>query len=229
MKLLPNEPDLGPWQAVPAADVVTLLQQRRPAGRSLIVAIDGRGAGGKTTTAGALCVAANEAAERAVCLSTDDIAWRQARFDWDYLLADNVLVPVRAGRGVCWRPPAWVSYGRDGAVEVPAGTTMLFVEGVGAARRQLASLLDFAVWVQSDIDLAFERGMIRDCALYGRTREEAETSWAEWMTEELPHLAADRPWERADLVVARTDLDIRVGENDLVVGSRSPALRPNRK
>jgi len=225
MRLRTDEPSFGPWQAVSASDVVAALQRHRSIDRPLVVAVDGRGGSGKTTTADILRTAANEAGERAVLLSTDDIAWSQARFDWDYLLADHVLSPARAATAVCWRPPAWISGGREGAIEVLEGTTMLFVEGTGAARRQLVPLLDFAIWVQSDTDRAFERAMVRDCALHDRTRADAETSWAAWMTEELPHLAADRPWERADLVVAGTEVGVGVRGTALAVAMSSPALQ----
>jgi len=143
MRLRTDEPSFGPWQAVSASDVVAALQRHRSIDRPLVVAVDGRGGSGKTTTADILRTAANEAGERAVLLSTDDIAWSQARFDWDYLLADHVLSPARAATAVCWRPPAWISGGRECAIEVLEGTTMLFVEGTGAARRQLVPLLDF--------------------------------------------------------------------------------------
>jgi uridine kinase len=195
----------------------------------VVIGIDGRSGSGKTTTADSLCTAARESAERAVHLPTDDIAWWQARFDWDHLLLEHVLRPVRAGQAVHWRPPAWISRGRPGAIEVPADSTMLFLEGVGAGRRSLAPLLDAIIWVQSDNTLAFERGIIRDCALHNRSRTEAENQWAEWMTEEIPHLAADRPWERADLVLAGTDIGISVGAEDLVVAAQSLAGPINRR
>ena len=76
-----------------------------------------------------------------------------------------MLEPVRAGEAVAYRPPAWDARDRPGAVTVPAGLTLLVVEGVGSSRRALAH---------------------------------------SWMAEELPFLAADRPWERAGLVVAGT-------------------------
>jgi hypothetical protein len=209
---------------VPVRDVVAALLLRRPPNRPVVVAVDGRSAGGKSTTAGALHTAANDAGERAVLLHTDDVAWRQARFDWDYLLVDHVLAPSRSGDAVRWRPPAWIEHGRDGAIEVPLGTTLLVLEGVGAARRSLAPLLDFAVWVQSDTDVSYERGIVRDCALFGRTRAVAEAATDEWMTEELPHLTADRPWERAELVVAGTDIAVTGGAGDLVVAVRSRLL-----
>lgn len=224
MKLHGEEPEFAPWRAVPAAVVVGALLRRRPSGRAMVVAVDGRSGGGKTTAAATLQAAASDVGERAVVLHTDDVAWWQACFDWDRLLTEHVLHPVLSGDRVHWRPPAWVERGRAGAIDVPEGTTLLVVEGVGAARRSLEELLDAAVWVQSDLEQAHRRGIERDCVLHGRTRAEAETTWNYWMIEELPHLANDRPWERADLVVAGTDTGTAYGEGDLVVSARSPMV-----
>lgn len=38
----------------------------------------------------------------------------------------------------------------------------------------------------------------------GRTREEAESFWDEWMPAEESFLADDRPWSRASLVICGT-------------------------
>jgi hypothetical protein len=55
------------------------------------------------------------------------------------------------------------------------------------------------VWVQSDWLEAERRGLIRDGG-----DAEALGGWRAWETEELPFLAADRPWERAKVIVAGT-------------------------
>jgi len=162
------------------------------------VAVDGRSAGGKTTVADRLAVAV----AGAVVVHTDDAAWHQGFFDWDELLVDGILGPVSRGEDVAFRPPAWVERGREGAIVVPAGAAVL-VEGVGSAREALTPWLDAAVWVQSDADEAYRRGIERDVAA-GRNRAEALAFWDEWMAQEVPFLAADRPWERADLVVCST-------------------------
>ncbi|HVD64277.1 MAG TPA: hypothetical protein VNC14_08290, partial [Lapillicoccus sp.] len=76
-------------------------------------------------------------------------------------------------------------------------------EGVGSSRSSLAPWLDATVWVQSDAGEAYRRGIERDIVL-GRDRAEAVAFWDEWMTQEGPFLAADRPWERADVVLCST-------------------------
>jgi hypothetical protein len=201
-----DEPELGPWAAEPvevmAARLLDAARTRRTVsgrGGPFVVAVDGRSAGGKSTAAGRLA----GATPGAVVVHTDDIAWHHGFFDWDGLLVDGVLTRAAHGEAVSFRPPAWVERGREGAVEVPAGTSAIFVEGVGSSRSSLAPWLDATVWVQSDADEAYRRGIERDIVL-GRNRAEAVAFWDEWMAVEGPFLAADRPWERADVVICST-------------------------
>ena len=163
--------------------------------------VDGRSGAGKTTIATRLAALLG-----ADVVHTDDVAWEHSRFGWEDLLVDGVLEPWRRGDRVDYRPPAWVTHGREGSVTAGAGVPLL-VEGVGAARASLARLADLVVWVQSDRTLARTRGLARDASYGTRTPAEAEAFWDEWMTEEEPYLAADRPWERAHLVVLGTPPD----------------------
>jgi hypothetical protein len=186
VQLPDGEPRFGPWRARRIDDVLDDI------GRPRVVAVDGRGGGGKT-------VAATRIAARvpgATVVHTDDIAWNHAMFDWAELVADGVLRPVRRGEAVAFRPPAWDVRQRPGAVVVPAGCPLVLVEGVGIGRRALADLVDALMWVQSDLDVARTRALVRDG---GGAAEEA--FWDEWQAEERPFLAADRPWERADVVI----------------------------
>ncbi|HST64815.1 MAG TPA: hypothetical protein VLM05_06475 [Mycobacteriales bacterium] len=187
MRLFPGEPAFGPWRA---EAISAVLARTGPGTR--IVAVDGRSAGGKTTCATRLAATV----PGATVVHTDDVAWYEAFFDWARLLRDGVLAPVRAGEAVAFRPPAWERRGRDGAIEVPASCPLLVVEGVGVSRRELSAFFDLRLWVQSDRVEARRRGIERD----GGTAHEA--FWDEWDAEEIPFLAADRPWERADLIVA---------------------------
>ncbi len=78
---------------------------------------------------------------------------------------------------------------------------------MGSGRAELAPLADLVVWVQSDRSLARSRGIARDASYGTRTPDEAESFWDEWMSEEEPFLAADRPWGRAHLWVLGTPPD----------------------
>lgn len=197
LQLLPEEPEAGPWRAEPltgVAAVVMRLGQAKGAGpHPVVLAIDGRSSNGKTTLAGRL----RDAVPGAVVVHTDDIAWRHSRFGWADLLIDGVLVPARAGRPVTYRPPRWDEHQRDGAIQIPAGCPLLIVEGVGAARRESAYLTDVAIWVQSD-ERETER---RNLARVGPPGDSPTVQhYRDWMAEEVPFLAGQRPWERADVI-----------------------------
>lgn len=206
------EPSAGPWRVEPLSHLVDLLTAgASPAGRTRIVAVNGRSGSGKTTLADRLV----RAVPGAEVVHTDDIAWAHSRFGWEDLMAEGVLAPLHRGEAVGYRPPAWAPHGRTGHVVVPAAARLVVVEGVGAARRELADLLDAAVWVQSDAAEAERRGVLRD----GGDAAAAQR-WHEWMAEEVPFLDADRPWERATEVVAGTPVAAHDPVAEVVLGAR---------
>lgn len=214
MRLHPEETEAGPWRHVDDAELAELLRQVLGDGRSVLL-VDGRSGGGKTTFA--------ERAARLLdgaVVHSDDLAWNHDAVAWDELAITHVLEPWRRGEDVDFRPPAWVTHGRDGAVSVPEGVRVLVLEGVGAGRASLASRADAVVWVQSDRLEARERGLRRDVEL-GRTPEEAEEFWDGWMGAEEPFLASDRPWERASLVVRTLEADRARGCTTVATGPRA--------
>jgi hypothetical protein len=186
---------------------VVLERCGEPRRRPRIVAVDGRQGGGKSLLTRRLAAAV----EGAQIVHTDDVAWFHGFFSWAALMADGVLSPLHRGERVRYRPPAWADRGRDGAIEVDPGAPVVFVEGVGAARRELMPFVDAVVWVQSDRCEADRRGIARD----GGTPE-ARDFWYEWAAEEIPFLVHQRPWERADVVVCGTP-DVAHGAGEVVV------------
>lgn len=200
---LPGEPVATRWRAREWSDVARELLAHAPAAgvRPVLVAVDGRSASGKTTVARRIA----EQIPGAVVIHTDDVAWWESFFAWDHLMAAGILMPLRQGGAVDYRPPAWDRRGRQGSIAVPAGTPAVLVEGVGSSRVGLRSLLDAAIWVQADSDEAYRRGIARDTRGSEHAgREAAEAFAQEWLAEERPFLAADRPWDRADLIVCGT-------------------------
>jgi hypothetical protein len=196
MRLDPQEPAAGPWRVVRIADVVDVFAERARAAtaRCLVVAIDGRSSSGKTTLAGRIAAVVPATA----VVHTDDIAWWHSRFGWTDL-AERVLELVLAGVPVSFRPPAWDERGREGAIVVAEGTQLLVLEGVGSSRDELAHLLHGRVWVQADQLETERRTGFRVAA-----RETTRSGVDGWMAEEMPFIAAHRPWEHADLIVAGT-------------------------
>lgn len=197
MNLDGAEPPAGPWRILSLVVLTALLLDVSApvVDRPRIIAVDGPSASGKTSLARRL----NGVVPRSAVVHTDDIAWWHSAFDWSALMVDGVLGPVRRGESVDFRPPAWEARGRPGAVTVPAGTSVLFVEGVGAGRRETAHLVDAVIWVQSDRVVRDQREAARIAA--GEIDAEVSESW---LSEEIPFIADQRPWERAHIVVSGT-------------------------
>jgi hypothetical protein len=162
-----------------------------------VLAVDGRSSSGKTTLAARL----QDAVAGSTVVHTDDIAWWHSRFGWADLLIDGVLVPFRRGEPVHFRPPCWAEHGRQGSVEVAARCPVLIIEGVGAGRSEVSDLIDALVWVQADRKEAERRNLAR-VGWPGGPRTVGDLR--EWMAEEDPFLVNQRPWERADMLVAGT-------------------------
>jgi len=209
LQLAPGEPEAGPWRAEPLTVLVQGLTQRGSGGivsrRPVIVAIDGRSNSGKTSLAGRIA----QAVQGCVVIHTDSLAWAHSRFGWADLLIGGILVPVHRGEAVSYRPPRWVEHGREGSLDVPAGCPLLIIEGDGAGRREMAHLIDALIWVQSDEREAERRRLARarhPDALDMTNMDPGGAPFdnAAWIADEIPFNAAQRTWERADVIVCGT-------------------------
>lgn len=207
MRLHEGEVEAAGWRVEKLADLVGRLRApRRPA----LVAVDGRGGAGKST----LVERMRQVVPRSEVVHTDDIAWNQAFFDWADLLAHNVLRPLRRGEAVEFRPPAWIEHDRPGAIRVPAGADVVWVEGTGIIRDELTAWFDASIWVQGDLDEQERRLVARDGDSADQRRHVAA-----WLAEELPFMLRERPWEKASVVVAgKTGLH-HDPETEVVTGS----------
>jgi hypothetical protein len=209
LQLATEEPEAGPWHVEPLSSVVDAVT-RRPTGRSsvgrpAVLAVDGRSNNGKSTLAARI----SELVPGSVVVHTDDIAWEHSRFGWADLLIDGILAPAHQGRSVSYRPPRWEEHGREGSIEVPAGCPLLIIEGVGAGRRQVAHLIDTLIWVQADERETGRRAAARAANppaadLANQAADGAPIDDEGWMAEELPFNAAQRTWERADIIICGT-------------------------
>lgn len=220
MTLIDGEPAAGPWRTMTATELVeSLLAIAGDASdRTRIVAVDGRSASGKSTLAGFL----NRAIPGSALVHTDDLAWHEPMFDWGHLLRDGVLAPLHRGEAVSLRPPAWEARGRPGRIEVPADAALVIIEGVGANQRGFADLIDATIWTQSDFAEAERRGIARD--IVSAVNGDAAQSiafWHEWMAQEVRFLEEQRPWSRADLVVAGTEV-IPLAADEFAVAIAGP-------
>jgi uridine kinase len=214
LRLYDGELPARSWQVLPLVEVFEQLLPKWAAGdqRTPVVAVDGRSASGKTTLAGRLA----SVVPGACVVHTDDIAWWHSRFGWQDLLIEGVLKPFRTQGAVDYRPPAWNERGREGSVIVPAGTTLLIVEGVGAGRIEVASLLDGIVYVQVDADVAAQRELARNEA-----GETTASGTAGWLAEEHRFVAEQRPWDRANLITTSNGDVPYDSERELLVATGS--------
>jgi hypothetical protein len=130
---------------------------------------------------------------------TDDVAWNQAYFDWGELMLEHVLRPLHRGEAVEFRPPAWAEHDRPGAIRVAAGTNVVWIEGTGIIREELAAWIDASIWIQGDLDEQERRLVARDGDSAAQRQHVAA-----WLAEELPFLRREQPWRRATFVVAGT-------------------------
>ena len=200
LQLPAGEPEAGPWRAELLSTIIEEFAGpgRAGRGRPVILAVDGRSNGGKTTLAARIA----KASPGSAVVHTDDIAWAAlSRFGWADLLIEAILAPVHRGRPVSYRPPQWAGQDREGSIEVPSGCPLLVIEGDGAGRREVADLIDALIWVQSDEREAERRALAR----IGKPQESPTLQdYREWMAEEMPFNAAQRTWERADVIVCGT-------------------------
>lgn len=110
----------------------------RPAGglRTRVVAVDGRGAAGKTTFSGRLAAALGGAP----VVHTDDVVARVGSPWWPTLEAE-VLVPL-----------------------AETGPEVLLIEGVSASRRAITARLAYGIWMEAPTGRRLARGIARDGA-----------------------------------------------------------------
>jgi hypothetical protein len=194
MRLHPGETAAVGWRVVAVREAVRRLRAAAPdvTGRPRVIAIDGRGGAGKTTLAQRLRAAVPHSA----VVHTDDIAWNHAYFDWGAALTDNILRPLHRGAAVDHRPAAWIAHDRPGRITIPAGTDVVWVEGTGVIREELARWLDATVWIQGDLDAQERLLVARD----GDSPQQ-RAHVADWLREELPFMLRERPWARATMIV----------------------------
>ena len=171
------------------AAVVRLAWSRAPAaGRTRVVAVDGRSGSGKTSLATALQAARSSAP----VVALEDLygGWDGLERGID-LLVSAVLEPLAAGRTARVPRYDWIAAGWDApwTLEPPE---VLIVEGVGAGARRAAAYESVLVWMEEPAPVRKKRALDRDGETFA-------PYWDAWAAQEDAMLARERTPERADL------------------------------
>jgi hypothetical protein len=151
-------------------------------------------------------------------LHTDDLAWHHGVFSWDELLINDVLPVLRERCALHYRPPAWAARGRDDAITLDGDRDFVIIEGVGASQASVRAELDVIIWMQTPQAVRESRDAVRVSA-----GEISAASYAGWMAEENAYMAAERPWEQADLIVDGSGSLDHDQETEIVLGVALPA------
>ncbi len=129
-------------------------------------------------------------------IRTDDFATWDEPVEWWPRLRDGVLEPLRLGRPGSYLRTEWPG-GRPvlGARVEVAVPEILVLEGVSAARAEVAPYLSTVVWVEAAEALRLERAVARD-------GEASRAELSRWQRFERAWFAADRTRVRADIRVS---------------------------
>jgi uridine kinase len=182
---------------VPSADegkavrVIAELARRtgRRAGKTRVVAVDGRSGSGKTSLAAALRA---ELGAPVVTLEELYGGWDGLERGVD-LLVSEVLAPLSAGRAARVPRYDWAAaeWGAPWVLEPPE---VLIVEGVGAGARRAAAHESVLAWLEAPAYVRKKRALDRDGETFA-------PHWEMWAAQEESMLARERTMERADIVI----------------------------
>lgn len=157
-------------------------------GPTVLVCVDGRSGSGKTELAVRLGSALG-----APVLSLDELL-----LGWDGLAdvvtraRSEVLLPLSRGEAARFRRWDWERDQLDDWQEV-SSSPVLVLEGCGAGSHLLGPLTSVLVWLEVPAEVRRRRALARDPAYL--------PFWDRWATQEDRLYAAERPWDRADLVL----------------------------
>ena len=139
--------------------------------RPVVIAIDGPSCSGKSILATAVALRSGAAVlegddfyrdtlpslSAAQREAMSDAAVVDAVIDWERL-RDEGLLPLRAGHAATFQPYDWdANDGRLASAKTVPAAKLIIVEGVYAARQELADLIDFAIYLGIDPDVRAKR------------------------------------------------------------------------
>jgi len=163
------------WRLQSSAAVSSILDlvagRAKTTDRPVVIAIDGPSSSGKSILATAVALRSGAAVLEGDDFYRDtlpslsaaqrdaisDAAAVDAVIDWERL-RDEGLLPLRAGHAATFQPYDWgANNGRLASAKTIPAAKLIIVEGVYAARPELADLIDFAIYLGIDPDVRAKR------------------------------------------------------------------------
>lgn len=158
-----------------------------------LIGVDGHAGSGKSTFAGRLARALDDAP----VLHLDDIASHDELFGWTGRLLAQVIEPLGRGETAHYAPYDWHTR-RFGPPRTLPPAPVILLEGVGAGRRALRPHLAHLLWMELPHEESWTRGRSRD-------GEEQREFWEGWVRAEHEHFAEDPSRPFADLLVQQCE------------------------
>lgn len=177
--------------------LLQILASKQPkAGKTLFIAIDGRGGSGKSTLAKWLSEKLN-----AQLVRTDDFASWDNPLDWWPLVIEGIFQPIKNGAQTLSYPRSkwWENHYPEPVVDQPVSDIMI-LEGVSSSRREFQDYVSLSIFIDTPKDICLRRGLERDINV-GKTKEELSQMWEGWFEEEDKYLQQDQPKQRADIEI----------------------------
>lgn len=166
------------------------------AGKTRVVAIDGRSGAGKSTFAGAL---AARLVAPVVSLETLYPGWGGLEKGISILVSE-VLVPLAANRTVALPRYDWIQGHWQERRTALVPPPILIVEGVGCGAGVAAQYTSLLVWLELSAPTRRARALARDGDLY-------RDHWERWAAQEDALMARELTWARADAVIHGASAD----------------------
>ncbi|HVD19936.1 MAG TPA: NTP transferase domain-containing protein [Propionibacteriaceae bacterium] len=206
------------WRLQSSAAVSSILdlaaERQKGVDRPVVIAIDGPSCSGKSILATAVALRSGASVlegddfyrDTLPSLSTaqreamSDAAVVDAVIDW-VRLRDQALVPLRAGEAATFQPYDWdANDGRLAPPRIIPAAEVIIVEGVYAARPELAELIDLTVYLGIDPGLRADR--------YAE-READDPDWQRfWERGERYYFSVVRPPASFDIQLDDQDLGV---------------------
>jgi uridine kinase len=180
-------------------DIVNAIKANNKPHYPILIAIEGFGGSGKSTLANKL----SELLGKAFVISMDDFiikenftknSWDNQVFDRDRL-ERQVLEPALKGKSISYQKVLWNTDDLSVPISVP-NVKYLIIEGISSFHPTIAKYYDFKIWVDTPIEIAKLRGILRD------GENDNEKYWDIWTDNDVAYQRKYHSDQVADFTVS---------------------------